>query len=468
MAIIGYSQKKPGSYVERTKTLTAIPTEGSTIGAFIGETPRGATNKAIKITSWKNFLKYFARGFEEDPFTNNFALEVFDFFANGGAECYIVRPLAKTMLKAKFEKDLAEETKLIITASDEGTWGNKLVVSVTKDTSVEEMHTVKVKLNTKEVETIKGKTLVELTANVNSTSEFIQVTGELTVAEYTLIEGSEGTIDKTTFDECLKAFNIIPRLAYIGAPHYELEQQKSVHTYCNATRIIPIVENLKSTEDLDEVITRKGEFTGFNGVSYYPHVLVPNPIAKETIVTISPICGIVGVMSSIASKRGIHKAPAGEEAVLVNAIGVAHELDEIDCGKLNGNNVNCIVNKPGKGVVIWGARIHEVDGDRKFVSDLRLDNFIEQSIDEGTEFATFESVDQDTMSDCKTVCEEFLRGLFDKKSLKGASEDEAFSVVCDESNNNEQDQDYINIDVAYAKKKPAEFIISRITKKQNA
>lgn len=465
MPIIGYSHKKPGSYVERTKTLTAIPTEGSTVGAFIGETPRGVTNKALKITSWKNFLKFFARGFEDEPFTTKFALEVFDFFSNGGSECYIVRPLSKNMSKASITESVTDSENVTISALDEGAWGNKLVVKISE---VEGTFNAILNLGTREVETIKGSTMQDLIANINTQSEFIRVEGKtLQLTEYTLEGGNEGTIDLTSFTTCLSAFDVVSNISYMGSPRYDVALQKALHKYCKDTRIIPIVESLDVTDNIDEVIDRKNEFNGFNGVSYYPHILVQNPLDRDKIVTISPICGIVGLMTTIATKRGMHKAPAGEEAVLVNAIGVAHELTDTECGVLNGNNVNCIINKQGKGVVVWGARLHEIDGDRKYVSDLRLDNFIEQSIDEGTEFATFEPVDQETMSDCTTVVEEFLRGLFDRKSLKGSSYDEAFQVTCDLTNNNEEDQDYINIDVAYAKKKPAEFIISRITKKQN-
>ena len=54
-----------------------------------------------------------------------------------------------------------------------------------------------------------------------------------------------------------------------------------------------------------------------------------------------------------------------------------------------------------------------------------------------------------------------------KGSIKGSTPEEAYYVICDESINPDPESSTVEIEVGYAKKKPAEFVVTRISHMRN-
>ena len=136
---------------------------------------------------------------------------------------------------------------------------------------------------------------------------------------------------------------------------------------------------------------------------------------------------------------------------------------------LNAKAVNCIMSKPNKGIVVWGARLATPDKDRFYVSDMRLDIMIEGSLYEGTQWSIFEPNDEKLWGSLTAQVKAFLYNLWVDGALFGATPEEAYFVKCDEELNSQEVRDAgkVIIEVGYAKKKPAEFTIIRITQKAN-
>ena len=130
---------------------------------------------------------------------------------------------------------------------------------------------------------------------------------------------------------------------------------------------------------------------------------------------------------------------------------------------LNNYNVNCIVPKIGRGVVVWGARMLQPNGDRQFVSDIRLDIYVEESIKALTEWAVFEPIDEQLFNRLEGQLCEFFNTLMADGSIKGETAEEAYYVVCDDTINTDPNSSTVEIEVGYARKKPAEFVVTRIS-----
>ena len=95
-------------------------------------------------------------------------------------------------------------------------------------------------------------------------------------------------------------------------------------------------------------------------------------------------------------------------------------------------------------------------------------NFVEESIQRGTQWAVFEPNDFDLWQRVKRNITSFLRGLWSQGALVGATPEQAFYVLCDASNNpaSSVDEGKLIVEIGIAPVKPAEFVIFRISQWQ--
>ncbi|MFA6284742.1 MAG: phage tail sheath C-terminal domain-containing protein, partial [Desulfurivibrionaceae bacterium] len=176
----------------------------------------------------------------------------------------------------------------------------------------------------------------------------------------------------------------------------------------------------------------------------------------------------VGTYSSCDVKRGVHKAPAGTvEGYLNSAMGIERIVTKGEHDTLNPAGVNVIRAFPGTGICVWGALTTTTDAEWKYVNVRRLFLFLEESIDEGTQWVVFEPNDPSLWGSVNRNITAFLTRVWRDGALFGKTPDEAFFVKIDEENNPPENRDagQLIIEVGVAPVKPAEFVIIRIQQK---
>ena len=194
---------------------------------------------------------------------------------------------------------------------------------------------------------------------------------------------------------------------------------------------------------------------------YYPWIKIAHP--ETGVETLVPPGGhIVGVYARSDNDVGVHKAPANEVIRGAQELQVTITKGEQDI--LNPKGVNCIRSFPGRGIRIWGARTTSSDPSWKYINVRRLFLFIEQSIDDGTQWVVFEPNDQDLWARVSQTVENFLTTVWRNGALMGADASEAFFVRCDRSTMTQDDIDNgrLIVEIGIAPVKPAEFVIFRI------
>src|SRR5205807_8247193 len=99
----------------------------------------------------------------------------------------------------------------------------------------------------------------------------------------------------------------------------------------------------------------------------------------------------------------------------------------------------------------------------------RLFIFMDESIRRGTEWVVFEPNDAALWARVRRTVSAFLRGLWMQGALVGATPEQAYFILCDESNNppSSVDEGKLIVDVGIAPVKPAEFVIFRISQWQS-
>lgn len=198
---------------------------------------------------------------------------------------------------------------------------------------------------------------------------------------------------------------------------------------------------------------------------YYPWLQVPAEVGNRPLL-VPPSGHVAGIYARIDNNRGVHKAPAGAEATLNGVLGVETLLSDTEQGDLNktyGINVVRVFQTGGRAVV-WGARTTATDTNWQYVNIRRLFLFLEESIQEGINWAVFEPNNTELWQKLKRTISAFLAQQWRDGALFGASEKEAFYVRIDEAINppDQRALGRLNIEIGVKPAYPAEFIIVRI------
>lgn len=199
------------------------------------------------------------------------------------------------------------------------------------------------------------------------------------------------------------------------------------------------------------------------GALYYPWIEIVDPARDGEVTAIPPSGHMAGIYARSDAERGVHKAPANE--VVRGAIGLATQVTKTEQDILNPQGINCIRAFPGRGIRVWGARTLSSDAAWRYVNVRRLFNFVEESIEVGTQWVVFEPNDVDLWERVKRDITAFLTRVWRDGALFGAAPAEAFYVKCDEELNpvEVRDAGQLIVEIGLAPVKPAEFVIFRIS-----
>jgi len=126
--------------------------------------------------------------------------------------------------------------------------------------------------------------------------------------------------------------------------------------------------------------------------------------------------------------------------------------------------VNCIRAFPGRGIRVWGARTTSSDPLWKYINVRRLFLFLEESIEESTQWVVFEPNNEKLWARVRQTINQFLTRVWKDGALMGTTPEEAFFVKCDRTTMTQDDLDNgrLIVIIGVAPAKPAEFVIFRI------
>jgi phage tail sheath protein FI len=400
----------PGVYIEEVdKGAKPIEGVGTSVAAFVGFAEQGPVNSPTLISNWTQFRDTFG-GFIEDSFL---AHAVYGYFHNGGGTCYIVR----------IEQDSPEP-------SAPAAEGEEAKAAPPKK---------------------RGKPTVSASAFIGDVAKRTGLGGLEAVDQVTMVvvpdvmaafqQGALSATDVQAVQSAMMAHceKMKDRFAVIDAPPDLSPQQ---------------VEKWRSNE-----VRYDSKYAAL----YYPWIQVTNPLGNGKPLLVPPSGHVAGVYARSDTERGVHKAPANE--VVRGALGLATQVTKEEQDVLNPVGINCIRAFPGRGIRIWGARTVSSDPAWRYINVRRLFNFVEESIEQGTQWVVFEPNDIDLWERVKRDITAFLTRVWRDGALFGRTAAEAFYVKCDEELNpvEVRDAGQLIIEIGIAPVKPAEFVIFRIS-----
>ncbi len=497
----------PGVYVEEVdRGSKPIEGVGTAVAAFVGFAERGPVNQPIFIPNWTEFTNTFG-GFIKGTYLAN---AVYAYFQNGGGRCYVSRlPGAEVEKKAAAALPSRAQPSiesLGITALEEGTAGAEISVEVTKpEGAPEDQFNLTIRRGSTE-ETFenltlrKGKTVRNVIDVVNKESKLVRIAEKettLSLAErtpnpgtYKLAVGEAKTtaLAKISSDVIVGSaaeragvfgFEVAEEVTMVCAPDVwalfqagslSMEGVKAVQlamiSHCENMKdrfaILDCPPDLTPQQVKDWRMKEAGYDTKYGAV-YYPWLRVANPWGNGDSILVPPSGYMAGIYARSDTERGVHKAPANE--VVRGAMGVGVQITKGEQDVLNPIGVNCIRAFPGRGIRVWGARTLSSDASWRYINVRRLFSFVEESIQQGTQWIVFEPNDADLWARIRRDITAFLTMVWRSGALFGATPAEAFYVKCDAETNPPavRDLGQVVIEIGMAPVKPAEFVIFRIS-----
>jgi phage tail sheath protein FI len=207
-----------------------------------------------------------------------------------------------------------------------------------------------------------------------------------------------------------------------------------------------------------------------NGAIYFPWLKSTDTVTGNPIL-VAPSGYVAGICAKTDVARGVWKAPAGMATNLLNTSGptAGGIVTDAQHGDLNMNQaVNCLRQFASIGTVVFGSRTlvgnNNAYAQSKYVPVRRMTLFLEQTLLANLRWVVFEPNDTPLWTAIKLSIEDFLLGIWNQGGLQGSTPSQAFQVKCDSSTTTAADQQngIVNIVVAFAPLKPAEFVIIQI------
>lgn len=495
------SYSRPGVYI--TEALTPLsdaasdPSEAS--AAFVGKTRGGPIGPTL-VTSWTQFQALFGGVAYE---SSDLAYAVYSYFNNASKGCYVVRGVASDAVAASLilydgTGTTTTDEVMTVTAGAPGTWASdttsasRVFVTVTASATAGRFD-VQIEIGTTTtvvaterfvdlsmdpldpryaVDIINSPTIGSKYVTVARSTNIVGNSAPGAVAKSPLTGGSEGVaaVDLVAATALLDSVDLNFVVNVVGATTTDLA---SIVTWAETSGRHFIVAdapkpaaNETAAASVTAMTTFADTFSATSHLAVYgPWMYVADPGSTSGALRLTaPGGAVVGQFIKTDASRGVWKAPAGVDTTIAGAVSPYVNYTNAQQDTLATSGVNLIKVVPGSGVCIWGARTLSAGFPDRYVPIRRLLISLRASLDSLTRFAVFEGNDADLWSTVEDVVGAFLQTQYDLGAFKGTSPDEAFYVICDDTNNTPTTADagVINIEVGVALKSPAEFIIIRL------
>ncbi len=214
---------------------------------------------------------------------------------------------------------------------------------------------------------------------------------------------------------------------------------------------------------------------GANNALYFPYLKSLDPLTGSAtnpvtghVSEIPPAATVAGIFAKTDLARGVWKAPAGFQATTTNTTGVVDrgKMTDMRQGVLNPLGINCLRDFPNVGTTVFGARtmVTATDEQWRYVPVRRMALFLEQSLYANLTWVVFEPNADPLWAAITMSVTSFMLGLFRQGAFQGTTPSQAFSVQCNAQTTTQTDidQGIVNIVVAFAPLKPAEFVVITI------
>lgn len=461
------------------------------------------------IASWNDFLSTYG-GFSSTKI-NYLPYAVYQYFNNGGTGCYVLSlPNTDATTSATTLVDINTPTPdnaVTVKAISPGVWGNTLYVAITSAGNTGRFNVQVYKGGTTTNNLVEN--FVDLSMNPADPRNVFTVvnspvsgSGNITMtnllSSYTagvndlalvttpvqLSGGADGstapnlgTAIPTAFDQLqgvILNLNVpaVNNSTIINALIAWAAGRGDTMLVIDGPTPAPPETSAQVVNNYVNMITGGSPITASSYATLYaPWIQISDPASAlpGSSIWVPPGGAVLGVWAATDAAKGPWQSPAGITYGKLNLQNIEAIFTPTDLANLNVNNINAIRFVPGYYPAIMGVRTLQQSYPTRYISVRRMLVQLEHDFETLLQFALFEPNNTNLWLQITNVLENYLTNLMQQGILGGTTPDQAFSVVCDSTNNSPASagSGIVNVQVAVAVTSPAEFIIINISQFQN-
>lgn len=486
------------------------------IAAFAGGTRRGPVGKPVRIEGWQQYVEIYG----DITDTADLGLSLRGYFENGGEIAYVTRLAGEPLATAKGEWILGdvdpgtqqwignapaaaafEGSSYRVAATSPGTWGNDLQVDfcyARVGESGDPQIDIVVRCPAEPVEYLTGIAPESLVAEVAARSNLIRLAvvapapepvpdvGPLRMAWMSVVlSGGKDSVakheDYLTSTTAMASVREAALLAFPDLHRLPGEGHQGRNVLANA---IAAADSRLDRQVLaalpPDVLSVAGAGAwlhtarlGFGQdlirslAVYHPWLEVEDPLGRPESPhrRISPVGHIAGVISRMDRERGAHYTPAN--VAMHGAVDVVEGYSEDEQALLLAAGINLVRCQSGRGLQVWGGRTAaDPAADRRgvFLAHRRLIHRLVRVIRRVAEPLVFDVNGPGMRLTLVRTITGVLLEAYRAGALRGERAEEGFRVVCDESNNPQEEQDLgrVHCEICLAPAVPMEFIFLQV------
>ncbi|HYQ66525.1 phage tail sheath subtilisin-like domain-containing protein [Actinophytocola sp.] len=452
------------------------------VAVFIGRTRRGPVGVPVRVGSWNDVVDTY--GPPDGRSATPYALR--GFFENEGRAAWVLRLSGPATASAS-----APWTGgYVFVARSPGAWANGGRITVRyRGSSVAgpPSLTVRVQVPGEPVEILAGVAPDEVVDRLatsrlislveNDSGGPIPVDAPISMSwDLTLTGGADVPPGRDEYAAAVTAQAELPEPALVASPDLGTDLAGGDHSDLVLSLLAtcaPLLDRLvlldvpPELSTVDEVGAWVGALTDLGDEAllaaaavYHPPLRVPSLVGTG-LRTVPAAGHVAGLVARLDDERGAASTPAN--ATLLDAVDLAVEYPEAQQVRLFEANVDLVRCVRGRGLVVWGGRTLSGDPRRRFVAHRRLLHVLVRAIRRVAAPLVFDVNSPELRLTLVRAITSVLLENFRTGALAGTRPEQAFRVVCDDTNNpSTQDPGTVVCDVEVAPAVPMEFVRLRL------
>ncbi|SEF19806.1 hypothetical protein SAMN05421837_101109 [Amycolatopsis pretoriensis] len=471
----------PGVSLTFERAATGAEPLRTDVAVFLGRTRRGPVGRPVRVESWNDVVGEF--GPPDGTSSTPYALR--GFFENEGRTAWVLRVAGAAEPASALWTD-----GFLVVAASPGTWANggRVVVRYrASSVAGPPVVTVRVLVPGEPAEVFAGMAPGEVVERVAASrlirvvpvggSDPIPPDAPISLSwDLTLTGGADSPPGRADYAAAVTTQAELPEPALVALPDLGTDLAGDDHTGLVLdllAAVAPLLDRLvlldvpPDRSTVDEVAEWTDALAGFGdegllaaAAVYHPPLRAPS-LDGAGLRTVPASGHVAGLVARLDAERGAAETPAN--ATLLDAVDLDVEYPEAQQVRLFEAGVDLVRCVRGRGLVVWGGRTLSADPRRLYVAHRRLLHLLVRAIRRAAAPLVFEVNSPELRLSLVRAITSVLLEAFRTGALAGTRPEDAFRVVCDETNNPpEQDPGQVVCEIGVAPAVPMEFIALRL------
>jgi hypothetical protein len=212
-----------------------------------------------------------------------------------------------------------------------------------------------------------------------------------------------------------------------------------------------------------QILIWRTRFDSAFAAAYHPWLRTSRNDDQRELLKVPPAAVAAGVIARQEIVFGVPTGPAN--VIAAQIVQVEDVVSAARHDELHPEGINVYLRERD-GIRLTAARTLSRDPQWRQLSVRRLITMIERAIYQQMQWVVFEPNNSALRTQVRLAVQSYLRQLFRAGAFRGATEDQAFFVRCDETNN----PPYVNdagrliVEIGVAPAEPLEFIVLQLTR----